>query len=288
MFKSAVFILVLNFSVVRNELSPNFEKCKTLFFYNGVIPSGFRIDRNTRYICQKFNNLYYFATLYDTSNKIPIYSAYRLEYFYCGQTTGLIKWFIEPQVSRASDGRSAMTTQSEVDEKYRNSQAFNEDYKDIIYYERGHLYPRLYTCDSSSTEATYTLTNAVPQNINFNRGPWRCWEKRAKKLMENECNATGDRRYFITGAIPGNQRIRNNVNVPSIMWTAACCVTDDPARTFSFGYYGNNVQYSKINKASVVDLQKTLEDYYKSESSVVLFDEICLLNNHSDFNVKNC
>ncbi len=53
---------------------------------------------NNRYklICQKYQNAYKFATLYDTTNKIPVFSAY----IYTGSYRGRphILWKIEPQV----------------------------------------------------------------------------------------------------------------------------------------------------------------------------------------------
>ncbi|XP_056585768.1 endonuclease domain-containing 1 protein-like isoform X2 [Triplophysa dalaica] len=46
-------------------------------------------------ICQTLNDVVYYATLYDTSNKIPVYSAYKFEELrQCKRSSG---WYIEPQ-----------------------------------------------------------------------------------------------------------------------------------------------------------------------------------------------
>ncbi len=54
---------------------------------------------NTRYklICQKYKNNYRYATLYDTTNKIPVFSAYKFtgKRFYQRPKR---QWMIEPQV----------------------------------------------------------------------------------------------------------------------------------------------------------------------------------------------
>lgn len=48
-------------------------------------------------ICQRHNNIYEFATLYDTTNRIAVFSAYH----YIGRNPCARKntWLIEPQVS---------------------------------------------------------------------------------------------------------------------------------------------------------------------------------------------
>ena len=47
-------------------------------------------------ICQKYENKYRYATLYDTHNRIPVYSAYKFTGY--TQLTRRTTWMIEPQV----------------------------------------------------------------------------------------------------------------------------------------------------------------------------------------------
>ncbi len=71
------------------------EECGQ-FFANGKSPTRFP-DPQYKQICQTLNNVVYFATFYDTNNKIPVYSAYKFEGI--RGCTRQNKWYIEPQVS---------------------------------------------------------------------------------------------------------------------------------------------------------------------------------------------
>ncbi|KAL0151494.1 hypothetical protein M9458_053199, partial [Cirrhinus mrigala] len=72
----------------------DFEKECGQFFANGKSPTTFS-GAQYKQICQTLNNVDYFATLYDTDNKIPVYSAYKFEGLM--GCTRLQKWHIEPQ-----------------------------------------------------------------------------------------------------------------------------------------------------------------------------------------------
>uniref|UniRef100_A0A4W5M7B8 Uncharacterized protein n=1 Tax=Hucho hucho TaxID=62062 RepID=A0A4W5M7B8_9TELE len=79
------------------------SQCKN-FFMQGTTPNlpGILYDgivkNEGRYkpICQLFKNIYRFATLYDTTNRIPVFSAYT----FTGNISGRPDkcWMIEPQV----------------------------------------------------------------------------------------------------------------------------------------------------------------------------------------------
>ncbi|KAF5892472.1 endonuclease domain-containing 1 protein-like, partial [Clarias magur] len=82
----------------RAEVVNSFQTCPQ-FFYKNRAPVGF--DQNAREICQMLTEYsrYFYATLYSTSHKIPLYSAYTFDYG-CrnsqdGRKSG--NWFIEPQ-----------------------------------------------------------------------------------------------------------------------------------------------------------------------------------------------
>ena len=58
---------------------------------------------------------------------------------------------------------------------YKVVQAIMEDFRNTGY-DKGHLNPNFYQCDDSRT-ATFTLTNAVPQDPCFNQQSWKKMEE---------------------------------------------------------------------------------------------------------------
>lgn len=90
------FLLLALGHLATAEVVQSFGTCSNFFFMHTppTGPSG----SDYRRICQKrtYTDGYEFATLYDTSRKIPVYSAYKF------QKHGSCKsnaWYIEPQVS---------------------------------------------------------------------------------------------------------------------------------------------------------------------------------------------
>lgn len=94
----------LTFTEVMENLTEwkSSEKCGKFFIPNPkdqndvIVPTVFP-EGQYKMICQRWENKYRFATLYDTRSRIPVYSAYT---YY--QSSGNIKdnyWKIEPQVS---------------------------------------------------------------------------------------------------------------------------------------------------------------------------------------------
>ncbi|KAL0970661.1 hypothetical protein UPYG_G00245270 [Umbra pygmaea] len=133
--------------------------------------------QNTRYkpICQFFETMekkilvrtYTFATLYDTDNKIPVFSAYTF--------TGTV-----------TEGPTSTTWVTEPDLE-DDEQAVNADYKgkkDIL--DKGHLFPCLFAPSAKAKTSTYILTNTVPQVSSFNRNEWKTMEGRIKNLEDDE------------------------------------------------------------------------------------------------------
>ena len=80
----------------------SFSQCSS-FFYKNTPPRGFSGYKygGLSSICQQYFSSYHFATLYSTTYRIPMYSAYRLDTFTCpvSQPSRRSKWFIEPQVN---------------------------------------------------------------------------------------------------------------------------------------------------------------------------------------------
>ncbi|XP_016158468.1 PREDICTED: uncharacterized protein LOC101822231 [Ficedula albicollis] len=103
------------------------------------------------------------------------------------------------------------------------NQAIDEDYSTALMpVDRGHLCPSSHLSGQHSTRATFTLTNIVPQYRTLNQGAWSNYEGYTMRENTQGCDTT----YVITGAVPGNTNTTNGrVNIPSHIWSAACCVS---------------------------------------------------------------
>ena len=94
--QAVLMVLVSSVAVVVKD----FTKTCPQFFANPLgkrtTPTVFT-GNQYRQICQKHQNIYSFATFYESQNKIPVYSAYVYE----GRQSWTRKtsWDIEPQVS---------------------------------------------------------------------------------------------------------------------------------------------------------------------------------------------
>ncbi|XP_048838293.1 endonuclease domain-containing 1 protein-like isoform X2 [Brienomyrus brachyistius] len=173
-FISLLSVTVLLPALVLPEVIPPqiaaktpFVKCKKFFAKPGGIVTFPTIFNQNQYkqICQKKENRYEFATLYNTEDKIPVYSAY----LYQGKEECVRKstWDIEPQLDDPNGSPNMGPT--EHVEKAGTHQALTEDYENQIEYDRGHLYPIFHTFKQCTADATFTLTNAAPQNRSLNR-----------------------------------------------------------------------------------------------------------------------
>ncbi|XP_042617265.1 endonuclease domain-containing 1 protein-like [Cyprinus carpio] len=92
-------------------------------------------------ICQTFKKKVYYATLYDTDNKIPVYSAYKFNKAIRCQRKHV--WCIEPQ----DNIESTLSLMIQA-----------------LGFDRGHLAPVYLASSQDCADATFTLTNAAPQN----------------------------------------------------------------------------------------------------------------------------
>lgn len=182
--------------------------------------------------------------------------------------------------------------------RFKTTQAINEDYRNTGF-DRGHLNPNFYQCDDSRT-ATFTLTNAVPQDPCFNQQSWKKMEEVSLRTMRTSCSFPGAKRFFVTGVVRSRSRIPNEnhdnegdrtrvynrVTVPSHMWTAVCCDASEADAAnqnngFSFAYIGKNTADSFVDILTVSDLQAKLSsnelglDRYES---VKIFTDDCSEN----------
>ncbi|XP_053532053.1 uncharacterized protein LOC128629187 [Ictalurus punctatus] len=231
----SVVLLLLPLSLCLAEVVNDFTQSCPGFFAtpNDVVspPTGFTGDRFKR-ICQTLNDKAEFATLYDTTYRIPVYSAYRF--------TGLKKckrsknWYIEPQLENGTLGPN-MDNESAVGNIV--NQAKNGDYKKSGY-DRGHLAPVFHATSQNCANATFTLTNIAPQIHLFNSGKWNMIEKEMANVLNKDCINVGLRAFVVTGVVPGNNKMNNSVQIPSHFWTAFCCLDNNNKTIRSSAYYG--------------------------------------------------
>uniref|UniRef100_A0A3B1KJW7 Uncharacterized protein n=1 Tax=Astyanax mexicanus TaxID=7994 RepID=A0A3B1KJW7_ASTMX len=205
-------------------------------------------------------NLHEYATLYDTANKIPVYSAYRFDgLMNCRRNES---WFIEPQLeNRMASPRMESENRSI---NYQN-QAVNADYENSGFH-RGHLAPVYHARTQSCSDATFTLTNAAPQNSRFNQGQWRVTEKKVATILTQICS--GNSAYIVTGVVPDNNRhIGNRVSIPSHFWTAYCCLNNNRRVISSSGFLGENTN-DRVQEIPVRVLDENLTALYHQKFQV--------------------
>uniref|UniRef100_A0A8C4X439 Endonuclease domain-containing 1 protein n=1 Tax=Erpetoichthys calabaricus TaxID=27687 RepID=A0A8C4X439_ERPCA len=153
---------------------------------------------------------------------------------------------------------------------YRNQYAVSKDYTavDATRYDRGHLSPCMHHNNDDSRTATFTLTNIVPQRTILNQGQWNHYETEIMQQFVNGCYRT----YVIVGVIRGKSKINNRVNVPSHLWTAACCVNDSNNPINFLGYIAKN-DNNAVEDINLETLQEQIER--DTKRSVTLFENNC-------------
>ncbi|XP_029298012.1 endonuclease domain-containing 1 protein-like [Cottoperca gobio] len=206
--------------LVLGEISSDFSQCLD-FFYNKTPPKG--IDASGyQPICQRYKNQHHFASLYHRQRRAPLYSAYILSPADGKRPNST--WKYEPQLafSRANPEMKSFQFQTLVDQNVIDSQAVFEDYRNSNF-TKGHLNPSMHQKTKEDREATFTLTNIVPQQAGSNSGPWNGLENEVLSKFKAFCNGS---MHVITGAMPYESdlvRINNRVSVPEYMWSAYCC-----------------------------------------------------------------
>ncbi|XP_074529751.1 endonuclease domain-containing 1 protein-like [Halichoeres trimaculatus] len=204
--------------LVLGEISKDFSECLN-FFYERTPPQGITAA-GYQPICQRYKNQYHFASLYHRQHRTPVYSAYVLSPADGKRPNST--WMYEPQLafSRASSEMKTFTTP--MDQNVIESQAVLQDYKNSNF-TKGHLNPSMHQKTRENREATFTLTNVVPQKAGSNSGPWSRLENEVLRKFKTFCNGS---MYVITGSMPYKSEprwINNRVSVPEYMWSAYCC-----------------------------------------------------------------
>ncbi|XP_060776366.1 endonuclease domain-containing 1 protein-like [Neoarius graeffei] len=197
----------------------DFSPCLS-FFYRNQPPTGIMGTP----ICQRYKNLYHFATLYSRERRTPWFSGYMFSPPQGKRPRG--DWKFEPQLANSkADGNMALfpIPPEKVSQNVVESQAVQEDYTNSTY-TRGHLNPSQHHNDTDARRATFTLTNVVPQRTASNDGPWANLESHVNQILREHCLGEA---YIVTGMIPYEKdrwlKDEGRVAIPEYMWSAYCC-----------------------------------------------------------------
>ncbi|XP_037122805.1 endonuclease domain-containing 1 protein-like [Syngnathus acus] len=252
------------FLFVHGDLVEQFEdvpECSK-YFYKSKVPRWGSSTPGTAHLCQRFANRYHFATLYDTHHRIAVYSAYVFEPSNGGGRER--RWFVEPQLVNKS-------WQAEMKDGYwlgkdypgiylGEKQALNEDYTHSGF-DRGHLNPNGHHA-VPGRNATFTLTNVVPQNPKMNQDAWRIHESQLNDLFRKKCSKA----YVLVGAVPSadNWIVKNNVrrvNIPDYLWNAYCCVDNNERPIQAGAAAARNTEDNWVEKFSLDEFGEFLQEF---------------------------
>ncbi|ROL44843.1 Endonuclease domain-containing 1 protein [Anabarilius grahami] len=274
--KLLVFLLLPYLSL--SEVFTDFSQCSRTFLNNHPPQFTLLTDNSVKHICQcvwvdiiNRQKMYLYATLYNTTGRIPIYSAYVFGSPNVGRCD---PWYIEPQLDLGNNAESCMSPQGHK-RNIGKYQTVNSDY-DGSGYDRGHLYPVQHTDNHLSMLATSTLTNAAPQNPTFNQITWKKHEEDVIKDLK-DCKGKA---YVVTGVFPDTNiqipKYDPRVTVSKYYWRATCCLKNN--KFTGQGYFGpdNN---GKVQQLSITDLQEKLEKDYKAKNikindNIIIFPSV--------------
>ncbi|NXT96081.1 ENDD1 protein, partial [Anhinga rufa] len=256
----------------RSEVVTSFESSCPQFFFRKAPPNEALQPENPAWICQRYENQYHFATLYDRNRRIPVYSAY----LYQPQpSTRPRTWWVEPQLigpiypKSMKSEYNLLKNYKVTKEQLSRSQAILDDYKNVTGLSRGHLNPSSHQPNFISRESTFTLTNIVPQDEKLNIGTWKNYEEQTMMRKTQGCKTT----YVVVGAVPGNNYIsEGRVNKPSHIWSSACCEVDTNHRK-AWAVIAENDK-DNVELLTLGELESRLTQLYR-RNQVFLFDSSC-------------
>ncbi|XP_064157790.1 endonuclease domain-containing 1 protein-like [Anguilla rostrata] len=256
------FLVLAHLPLLRGEVVGSFQDIPQCldFFYEGKVPEWGAATPGAARLCQRFQNRYHFATLYDTLHRIAVYSAYR---FQTGNDPTRNDWCIEPQLVDRS-WNAGMEEEKDLITEHKGvyfgeRQALEEDYINSNY-DRGHLNPKQHQ-SGDSRQATFTLTNVVPQTPNLNQKAWVTYEHQLTKLFIAQCAQA----YVLVGAIPSNNTwIGERVNIPDYIWNAYCCLDNNGRPIGSGGATVRNTGGTRVKRHTLSELKLLLGQYTKS------------------------
>ncbi|XP_035806173.1 endonuclease domain-containing 1 protein isoform X1 [Amphiprion ocellaris] len=273
--------------LVSASVSNNFKDCGH-FFYMQTPPAGIR-GTNLKRICQKYADKLRYATLYDASRRLPVYSAYIFKKS-DGRRRMDTPWMYEPQL--ASDDESgnmrALPLNEDTPPLIEDSQAVLDDYTDAVEYRRGPLNPDLHQAEPDDKSSTYTLTNVVPVITDFLHASWNPYLDIIRRRLNNFCHG---RAFMVTGVTVSGASIqrdnRERLTIPKHLWLAYCCPWFDhnsPYEVrFMFPSYGGYALNEQTDHSVVEVPLKTLETFLKNQgatdSDMTIFYKGCVSEN---------
>ncbi|XP_047433802.1 endonuclease domain-containing 1 protein [Mugil cephalus] len=281
------FSLLMASHLASATVSTDFRGCSQ-FFYKQTPPAGIR-GTSPKRICQKYADKLRYATLYDGSRRLPLYSAYVFKKS-DGKSRMDTPWMYEPQlVSEDESGDMRPLPLSEDSPPLiEDSQAVLEDYTDAVIYKRGPLNPDVHQADPDDKSSTYTLTNVVPLVTDFLDASWYPYLDVIRRRLNNFCHGKS---FMVAGVTVSRTTIqrdnRNRLTVPKHLWLAYCCPWFDRNSPYevrfmfpSYGGYALNEQTGY----SVVEVPlKMLETFLKSQADaddgVAIFYKGCVSEN---------
>lgn len=126
--------------------------------------------------------------------------------------------------------------------------ADNEEYTKSGY-DRGHLAnAEDFAYDCQAEETTFRYHNCLPQTPNMNRGIWKTWETKIRKVSQT------DSLLIITGGIWGKKRI-NNMAIPDKCWKVVMSLTTNKV---IYCFVCTNTNKSSCRVMSLQELEKLL------------------------------
>ncbi|MEQ2307249.1 hypothetical protein AMECASPLE_016379 [Ameca splendens] len=225
-------------------------------------------------ICQKYADKLRYATLYDSSHHLPLYSAYIFKKS-DGKRRADTPWMYEPQL--VSEGESSnmkvLPMTKDISPLLEDSQTVLEDYIDAVEYRRGTLNPDQHQADPDDKSSTYTLTNVVPLITDFLETSWNPYLDTIRRRLNNFCHGKS---YIVTGVTVSGATVKRDnkdrLSVPKHVWMGYCCPKFDRNSPYevrfmfpSYGGYALNEQTG--NNVVEVPLKK-LEMFLRSQTEV--------------------
>ncbi|XP_061566167.1 endonuclease domain-containing 1 protein [Cololabis saira] len=266
------FSLLMVPHLVSASVSSSFKDCKH-FFYMQTPPAGVR-GTSLKRICQKYADKLRFATLYDSSRHLPLYSAYVFKKS-DGKKRMDTPWMYEPQLVSDDEGGNmqVLPMGKDMPPLIEDSQAVLEDYVDAVEFRRAPLNPDLHQAEPDDKSSTYTLTNVVPLITEFLDNSWNPYLDVVRRRLNNFCHGKS---FIVTGATVSGATIKRNnrdcLTIPKHLWLAYCCPRFDRNSPYevrfmfpSFGGYALN----EHTGFSVVEVPvKTLETFLRSQTDI--------------------